>query len=555
MARLKSPQAPFEDHAEAPASYRLDGGAAATQASAALPYLLEDYAGLENWRDKPIFSQEQVIAQLDAGSEIDGQTITFGFLDGPHTVGLYNNPGDGHSEPAGYSPLSEAQREATRELMVLWDDLIAPSMVEKYGNGADIMLANTVTTGPAAAWAYYPGEGHGHKILSDIWVVDPNTLPGNNALGLGGAGSYTLVHEIGHSLGLSHPGAYDAAADDDGDGVPDPIGYASDAEYAQDSRQYTVMSYFEDDETGGGETWNSALPAMYSPQTPLLHDILAIQQKYGVDPTTRADDTVYFANSTAGNAVYDLAQNPFPYLSVYDAGGNDTFDFSTANMGVFIDLRAGSFSSASRGYLSLDEANAARAAANSQAGPWDAAGYEGWLGFVLTRAQGIVAADTGVAGVTATMPRNISIAYNTVIENAIGGQARDYLVGNDVANVLRGNGGDDVLNGLGGDDQLAGGAGADVFRFTELGGSDAILDFTSGTDTIDLSGIDADTGAAGDQAFGFVGGAAFSGTAGELRSYSSGGAGFLAGDVDGDAVADFTIGIGSSPIVQADLVF
>lgn len=529
---------------------RLDHHVAGTQAPGTTPYLLEDSTGAATWRDKPIYDHDQVIAQLDTGAALVGRTITFDFLE-------YKTPSDTAGEFAGFSPLSEAQRVATRQSMELWDDLIAVRIDEKHGNGhgrsADIVLANT-TTGPQIAWAYYPSEdGNPRTPQSSIWISsDPGS--GNGALGHGLFGSYTLVHEIGHSLGLSHPGDYDSAADDDGDGVPDPIGYETDASYAQDSRQYTVMSYFEDDETGGGQTWNSALPVMYSPQTPLLHDILAIQEKYGADPTTRARDTVYFANSNAGNAVYDLAKNPFPYLSVYDAGGNDTFDFSTANMGVFIDLRPGAFSSASRGYLSLEEANAARAAVDFQAGPWDAAGYEGWLSYAVSANQAKVEADIGISGITATMHRNISIAYNTVIENAIGGAARDYLLGNDAANILKGNGGDDVLNGLGGNDRLWGGAGSDEFRFFAGSGHDKILDFVSRKDRIDLSEIDADSWTPGDQAFDFIGADAFSRTPGELRSYATRSGHFLAGDADGDGVADFIIELGDAWIVKGDIL-
>ncbi len=64
-------------------------------------------------------------------------------------------------------------------------------------------------------------------------------------------GQNTLVHEIGHSLGLNHPGPYNNGADNDGDGVADPISYEGTATHAQDSEQFSVMTYFSTFETGG----------------------------------------------------------------------------------------------------------------------------------------------------------------------------------------------------------------------------------------------------------------------------------------------------------------
>src|SRR4051812_14615545 len=349
------------------------------------PFRLEDFAGVATFAGKPIFNHQQVIGQLDSGTKLAGKTFTFSFLDGPTTIGIYNNPNQGFPEPGGYSPFSEAEKAAARQAIVFWDDLIPQNFVEKNGNGADILFANT-TTGPAQAWAYYPGNGQ--HVHSDVWTADPTANWTNQWLNYGGYGLTTLVHEIGHTIGLSHPGDYNFGDDNNGDGVPDPITYEGDAFYAQDSKQFTIMSYFSEQKTGG-QSIDVSVGILNNPQTPLISDILTIQAKYGADPTTRAGDTVYFSNSNAGNGVYDLNQNPFPYLAVYDAGGNDTFDFSSANSGVFIDLRPGSFSSATKGFLDLAGANAAteqfNAATDDSQGDfalWDAPSYAGWVSFV-----------------------------------------------------------------------------------------------------------------------------------------------------------------------------
>jgi serralysin len=522
------------------------------------PFRLEDFTGIATWAGKPIYDHDQVIHQIDSGARVNVKngTITYSFLDGPTTTGLYNNPNAGFGEPVGYSPMSEAEKATARASMTLWDDLIPQHFVEKNGTGADIVLANT-TTGPAQAWTYYPGNGY--KFRGDVWTADPTENWSNDWLQVGGYGATTLVHEIGHALGLSHPGDYNFSDDNDGVPGPDPITYEADAFYAQDTQQYSIMSYFRDQKSGG-QAIDVSLGLLQNPQTPLLHDILTIQSIYGADPTTRAGDTVYFANSTAGNAVYDLSKNPFPFLSVYDAGGEDTFDFSTANTGVFIDLRPGSFSSATAGFESLAQANAKTEAFNAVTDEtqgdfplWTAAGYNSWINTVASIGANRVLNDTGVSGITATSHRNISIAYNTIIENAIGGSARDYLYGNDVSNKLSGNGGNDVLDGSKGNDIYTGGTGADEFRISEIGYIDRIMDFTSGSDKIRMSEIDANAGVAGNQAFTFISGAAFSGVAGELRQYTDAGQHYLAGDVNGDGVADFTINIGSSTAVASDL--
>jgi Ca2+-binding RTX toxin-like protein len=151
-----------------------------------------------------------------------------------------------------------------------------------------------------------------------------------------------------------------------------------------------------------------------------------------------------------------------------------------------------------------------------------------------------------------------SLDHLVSIENAGGSFYDDVLRGSNAANRLLGDAGDDQLFGRGGDDilsggtgtdRLEGGSGADTFVFAELdAGRDVIVDFNAAAgDRIDLSGIDSDSASWwADDPFTFVGGAAFSGNAGELRVAAADGGWEVSGDVDGDGLADFSILVGSA---------
>jgi Ca2+-binding RTX toxin-like protein len=129
----------------------------------------------------------------------------------------------------------------------------------------------------------------------------------------------------------------------------------------------------------------------------------------------------------------------------------------------------------------------------------------------------------------------------------VGGQQDDTIVGNAGNDSLYGMGGNDWLAGGGGADQLRGGFGSDLFVFRAGTDStpnayDTIADFEQTKDLINLEGIDAVAGVAGDQAFTFIGAQAFSHTAGELRAYQLEGQTWaVEGDVDADGVADFYV--------------
>src|SRR6185295_9052617 len=86
---------------------------------------------------------------------------------------------------------------------------------------------------------------------------------------------------------------------------------------------------------------------------------------------------------------------------------------------------------------------------------------------------------------------------------------------------------------------------------------DHILDFTPGTDRIELTRIDADTNTAGNQDFHWIGSNAFSGAAGELRAYEQNGSWFVEGDANGDGSADLVIALtlqGPTPLGAGDFL-
>jgi Ca2+-binding RTX toxin-like protein len=119
--------------------------------------------------------------------------------------------------------------------------------------------------------------------------------------------------------------------------------------------------------------------------------------------------------------------------------------------------------------------------------------------------------------------------------------------GGAAADTLTGGGGNDLLYGGGGADALRGGGGDDVFRYQAASDStaaerDHILDFMSGQDRIDLSRVDAVAGTELNDAFSFIGSAAFGNQAGQLRAFNFAENRWqVEGDVDGDGVADLVI--------------
>lgn len=143
-------------------------------------------------------------------------------------------------------------------------------------------------------------------------------------------------------------------------------------------------------------------------------------------------------------------------------------------------------------------------------------------------------------------PGNDVLSGTSGNDELSGGEGADTLMGKAGNDILDGGTGNDTLTGGAGVDLLTGGDGADTFVYASIWEStsgtlyhDRITDFTSGSDLINLSAIDANPVLAGNQAFSFIGSDPFGGNAGELRFDAT--TGLVLADVNGDGITDLEI--------------
>lgn len=472
----------------------------------------------------------------------------------------------------------------------------------------DGLLRFARSDAPPTAWAYYP-DGDNEQ-GGDVWF---NMSNGHfDSPQIGNYAFHAALHEIGHALGLKHP--HEAA------GAFRSVGGTN------NSMAYSVMSYAS--YAGARATGYTNAYGGYA-QSLMINDILALQQLYGANYDHNAGDTTYRWDPVTGEFRIDDVEQGAPasntiFMTVWDGGGTDTYDFSNYTTNLKISLLPGAWSTVSTNQLAVlggtkrPPGNIANAklfendpralvenavggtgndkmtgnnAANllqggagndSLAGGNGADTLDGGTGVdTLNGGSGFDWASylTSEAGVIAHLSNTTTRSGDAVgdrylgIEGLIGSHHADTLSGSSAANgldgadgndllmglsgadALDGGAGDDTLVGGAGADRLTGGSGADVFRFTltvESGKTatsrDLILDFSDIDDLIDLSLIDANTSASGNQAFTLLAEGATFTAAGQLTYRTTSQADgteitLVEANINANVAADFSIAL------------
>jgi serralysin len=239
---------------------------------------------------------------------------------------------DAQGNPASFSVLSPAQIAAAEAALQDFAG-VAGLTFNRVNPGGTTQSATLLLGGytseddGAGAYAEFPGSTAASSSAGDVWIN--NWWISDDALPLGSYDRYVFLHELGHALGLDHPGDYNAAP-----GAT--ISYDTAAQFVQDSQQFTVMSYFAATDTAPGA------PSNYC-DTLMLYDIFALQAMYGVNAATRAGNDTYGFGSSLGGA-YDFTQNADPLMCIWDGGGTDVLNLSGFGGRQVVNLNDGQFS-------------------------------------------------------------------------------------------------------------------------------------------------------------------------------------------------------------------
>ena len=347
----------------------------------------------------------------------------------PDDASFYGSP-YGSGEPTNnFQVLNATQQIAARAALQMYSDvanLTFTEVTETASTHGDIRYGQSGA--PSTSWAYYPCTS---QVGGDVWIGDNNSWYTNPV-----KGTYawaTFIHETGHAMGLKHPheasGAFAAMPAD------------------HDSLEYSIMSYHSYVGSGLGGYTNGSTSY---PQTLMMYDIAALQVEYGANYTTHSGSNVYTWDPNTGQEFIDGVGQGAPagnkiFMTIWDGGGNDTYDFHNYATNLTVDLSPG-----------------------------------GWTTTSTTQLANLGNGHNAVGNIANALLYQGNTA--SLIENAIGGTGNDTITGNSADNHLTGGAGNDVLDGgTGNDTAIYTGTLADYSQVDNGDGTWTIADLRSGT--------------------------------------------------------------------------
>jgi VCBS repeat-containing protein len=345
--------------------------------------------------------------------------LTYSF---PASASFYGSTyGDG--EPgSGFLAFTAIQQTAVQKVLANYSaiaNLTFTQVTETASQHGDLRYAESNL--PGTAWGYYPtplAEG------GDAWFNNSSHNYDNPVLG--NYAFATVLHETGHLLGLKHPhevsGLFAAMPAD------------------KDSLEYSVMSYHS---YAGSPLTGYTNGSFSFPQSLMMYDIASVQAMYGANYKTNSGDTVYTWSPTTGEESINGVGQGAPggnkvFQTIWDGGGNDTYNFSNYTTGLKIDLNPG-----------------------------------GWITTSTTQLASLGNGHVAVGNIANALLYQNNPA--SLIENAIGGSGNDIIVGNIANNSLTGGKGNDSLDGA---------AGIDTAIYSGLQANYSVVQNSDGTWTV-----------------------------------------------------------------------
>lgn len=344
-------------------------------------------------------------------------TITYSFnttIPDDYELYPYTDLTDGWGALSGQSQdaVNLAMQDASSYLAVSFEQVASDGLIQ-----LNMLEMDSYTSG----FAFIPGtlRSYGGDIFfnNDLNIEDKNL---------------TILHELGHALGLKHPFEGENQ-------LPTSL----------DDINHSIMSYTAQNSYVPLLSFSSSQIFMdytqLQPDSYSLYDIAALQSIYGVNTTTNTQDNIY-TSSFKEHQIQTL----------WDAGGIDTIDLSNTTGSSTIDINDATLNTADKKTLEdvIDiYQNIAEQNNKSQ--------HNDWIQEQITHLYNTNNLYTGID--------NLAIATGTVIENITTGSGSDTITDNEVNNIINtGAGNDKIYLGNGGYDIVDGGAGDDTLYLNLL---------------------------------------------------------------------------------------